>query len=210
MRTITVSIRAIAALLAAGFGLAGGPAPAQVFAGAQSGPAGSAAAAPGRPAAEFAASLSVTPGYEGCCLLGGRAGFAVSRRWSIEGWVNIEREASEFSRFTGGYYGVQARWDFGNANRLAGFRPFLTIGAVAWYGHIDVPAQNIVTPTGEVLPVSAYSGTTYEPPLPGVGAGFVKPLGSRIALRAEVTWHLGGDGMILQPAVSISVPVGRY
>ena len=210
MGTTTLSIRALPALLAAGLWLAGGPALAQQLAGTQRGPAESAAATPGRPAAEFAALLSVTPGYEGCCMLGGRAGFAVSRRWSIEGWVNLRRETSEYSRFTEGYYGVQARWDFGNVNRLAGFRPFLTFGAVAWYGHIDVPAQNIVTPTGEILPVSAYSGTTYEPPLPGVGVGFVKPLASRIALRAEVTWHLGGDAIVMQPAVSISVPVGRY
>lgn len=210
MRTITISIRAILALLAAGLCLAGGPVFAQEPAAGRDRPVETAAVAAGRPAAEFGALLSVTPGYDGCCKFGGRAGFAVSRRWSIEGWVNLRRETSEHTRYTEGYYGVQARWDFGNPVRLAGFRPFLTLGAVAWYGHIDLDAFTIVTPTGETYPVSAYSGTSYDYPLPGAGVGFIRPLGSRIALRAEVTWHLGGDGMVLQPAVSISIPMGRY
>jgi hypothetical protein len=163
------------------------------------------------PRAELGAFVTPLMAFGGdCCFAGVQGGVRVSRRWHLEGWVTLQRQSFEYTAFVEGYYAGQARWDIWERPRWGGTRLFFSVGGVGWFSHIDVAPMVVVTPQGDTWTTSAYSGTGYDPPLPGGGLGVIKPLGSRVALRGDVMIHLGGDAFNVLANVGVSFAIGRY
>jgi hypothetical protein len=207
--THTAARVAAAALLAVAL-LAG---PATALAQEPAAPAVSPAGTPDRPRLEFGVGVSnlfalgTTPTSD--FMLDGRVGLKLSRRWSLEGLVHVA--PPDDSGFTG-YYRVQAVYRIGQAS----LQPFLAVGGAGemnYYKWRDFSARDSA---GNVLWTqtagSDFSGTA--PYYPVVTVGLQKALGSRIAIRVELTMTGGvndnGIAPAFMPAVSVSIPIGRY
>ncbi len=142
-------------------------------------------------------------------VLGTRVSVALSRRWAIEGVVDILDEGDDAQAFL---YRAQARWRFHDRN---GFSAFLTMGASGWVDRYTTPEYRWQDGTGPVHVQPSQTHVDASAPIyPSVGLGVQKTLGAFVALRAELTTVMAfGDdyaAFVFQPAVSLSIPIGRY
>ncbi len=144
--------------------------------------------------------------------VGVRVGVAVTRRWRIEGLMDL---AGMDPDGVGGLCAVQIRWSpIGMTSQ--GFEPFVLAGTTGWYSRRSWPEYRWVEPgSGQVEVIPAYSSVEFLPPVfPRVGIGVQKSIGSRVAVRAELTaFVVGSDDFItpiIHPSVSVTVPLGRY
>lgn len=153
------------------------------------------------------ASMGTMPYTRG--MLDTRVGVALTRNWSLEGLVH-------FMPGTGpgfdGFYRAQALWRIGRGS----LQPFVTFGGAGefsrnvWpeYRYTDYyTGKPVVIPAGSRFNIGA-------PWFPTAGAGIEKVLDEHLAIRADLTAAFGvndyGIAVTLVPAVSVSVPLGRY
>jgi hypothetical protein len=138
-----------------------------------------------------------------------RAGVRVSRSWSLEGLVDVQPPGNS-SLY--GYYRIQAAW----RPPRPGVRPFVAVGGAGEMNWYRWPYYEVTDHDGHVLwalqPGSRFSvGAPYYPT---ASVGVEKILASRVALRAELTTAFAindyGISVAFFPAVSLSVPIGRY
>jgi hypothetical protein len=138
-----------------------------------------------------------------------RAGVKLSRSWSLEGLVHFMPEAGSD---IAGYYRAQALWRIGRNS----FQPFVTFGGAGEFRRYSWPEYEWSDYyTGEPRVTPAGSNFSIDPPFyPTAGVGFEKILASHVAVRVEVTAAFGindyGVAVALLPAVSVSIPFGRY
>jgi hypothetical protein len=138
-----------------------------------------------------------------------RVGVSVGRSWSVEGLVH-------FMPGTGadvnGFYRAQAVWRFGGR----AFQPFLAFGGAGEFSKYSWPDYHYTDYyTGEPRVIPASRGFTLTAPFyPTAAIGFEKVVAPFLAVRAELTAAFGvnddGIAVALLPAVSVSVPIGRY
>lgn len=115
----------------------------------------------------------------------------------------------------GGLCAFQVRWSpIGITS--SGIEPFVVAGTTGWYSRRSWPEYRWVDPSnGHVEVIPAQSSVEFLPPVfPRVGIGVQKSIGSRVAVRAELTAIVvGSDDFItpiLHPSVSVTMPLGRY
>jgi hypothetical protein len=173
----------------------------------------STAALPDRPRVEVGAGGSVffsggTMPYT-AGMVDTRVGVKLSRNWSLEGLVHFMPEAGSD---IAGYYRAQALWRIGRNS----FQPFVAFGGAGEFRRYSWPEYEWSDYyTGEPRVTPAGSNFSIDPPwYPTAGVGFEKILASHVAVRAEVTAAFGindyGVAVALLPAVSVSIPFGRY
>lgn len=144
--------------------------------------------------------------------VGVRVGVALTRRWRIEGLMDL---AGMDGDGVGGLCAAQIRWSPVGMTS-GGFEPFVLAGTTGWYSRRSWPEYRWVEPsTGQVEVIPAQSSVEFLPPVfPRVGIGVQKSIGSRVAVRAELTAIVvGSDDFltpIIHPSVSVTIPLGRY
>jgi hypothetical protein len=143
---------------------------------------------------------------------GVRVGVAVTRRWRIEGLMDL---AGMDEDSVGGLCAFQIRWS-PIGMTASGIEPFVVAGTTGWYSRRSWPESRWVDPgTGQVDVTPAQTSVEFLPPVfPRVGIGVQKSIGSRAAVRAELTTIVVGSHVfitpILHPSVSVTIPLGRY
>jgi hypothetical protein len=141
-------------------------------------------------------------------LIQARASVRVSRRWSIEGLIDVQ-PPSDSSFY--GFYRVQAKW----RSSRAGAQPFVAVGGAGemlWYRW---PAYTYTDGAGKTWSWAAVRGFDVGAPIyPTATFGVEVPVASHLAIRAELGTAFGindyGISMAFLPAVSVCVPIGRY
>ena len=138
-----------------------------------------------------------------------RVGVSVSRRWSVEGLVHVMLDGSAD---VSGYYRAQALWRIGKGT----LQPFLAFGGAGEFSRYSWPEYRYNDyQTGEPRVIPAGHDFHIEAPwYPTATIGFEKTLAPHLAVRAELTAAFGvndyGVAVALLPAVSVSIPIGRY
>jgi hypothetical protein len=138
-----------------------------------------------------------------------RVGVALGPNWSIESLVLVTPSTSAD---IGGFYRAQALWRFGGG----AVQPFLAFGGAGEFSRHSWPEYRYNDYyTGEPQVIPAGSDAYLGPPwYPTVSLGFEKILASHLAMRAELTVAFGvndyGLAAAVLPAVSLSIPIGRY
>jgi len=138
-----------------------------------------------------------------------RVGVRLSRSWSVEGLVHF---LPGTSADVSGYYRAQALWRIGKGT----LQPFLAFGGAGEFSRYSWPEYRYNDyQTGEPRVIPAGSDFHIEAPwYPTATIGFEKALASHLAVRAELTTAFGvndyGVAVALLPAVSVSIPFGRY
>jgi hypothetical protein len=170
-------------------------------------------AAPDRPRVELGAGGSVffsggTMPYS-AGMIDTRIGVRVSRNWSLEGLVHFMPSDGSGAL---GYYRAQALWRLGCGR----FRPFVAFGGAGEYSRYRWPEfQWVDYSTGEVHVTGAGSAFDITAPMyPTASVGIERIVLPHLAVRAELTAAFGineyGIAVAMVPAVSVSVPIGRY
>jgi hypothetical protein len=138
-----------------------------------------------------------------------RVGVKLSRTWSLEGLVHFMPDTwADVS----GYYRAQAVWRVGRGV----VQPFLAFGGAGEFSRYRWPEYRYNDyETGEPRVIPAGNDFRIGAPwYPTATIGFEKVLSSHLAVRAELTTAFGvndyGVGVALLPAVSVSIPFGRY
>jgi len=139
-------------------------------------------------------------------LLHGYAGYRVSRRVGLEGYVQLRPGLGADD--VGGIYRVQVTLR-GRATRqtyvglgLAGALDLNTWPESRW---TDAEGRVFVEPAGRHFEVT-------PPVLPVVSIGYERKLPSRIRLRAEIAASVVPDDefmAILMPSLTVTIPIGR-
>ena len=139
-------------------------------------------------------------------VLEARAGVRLTRAWSVEGLFDFSRSR----QFYGGVYRIQAVRRIGHDP----YQPFVTIGGAANFFYRR-PEYRWTDADGHLNVIPAETSLHIDPPVyPTVGVGFEKIVTSHLAVRAElaVAFGVNDDGLAAAwlPAVSVSIPLGRY
>ena len=201
MARITGYLVALAVLGAPTVTLAQGPAP----------------AAPDRPRVELgvgAGALADMGTYQTTdFVVDTRVGVRLSRSWSLEGLVEfMPSSGADLRGYYRGYYRAQALWRIGGSS----LQPFLAFGGAGEFRRYSWPEYRWTDyDTGEARVTPAGSHSDIDPPwYPTAAIGFQKVIASHLAVRAELTTAFGHDDygitVAFLPAVSVSVPIGRY
>lgn len=138
-----------------------------------------------------------------------RLGVKLSRNWSVEGLVHLmPGSRSDIN----GFYRAQVLWRIGKGS----VQPFVAFGGAGEFARSSWPEYHYNDYyTGEPRAIPAGSNFNITAPwYPTVAAGFEKTLTSRLILRAELTTAFAANeyGVVVSyvPAVSVSIPLGRY
>ena len=137
-----------------------------------------------------------------------RAGVALTSRLALEGVFDIYPQPHDITTF----YRAQVRWRLCGAER-GGLSTHLTAGGTGWFSYESQPEYRWRDADGheEVFPAQSYwSG---GPPIyPAIGIGLQKPLGARLALRADVAAvivpYSDGVTVLLLPTIGVAFPLG--
>jgi hypothetical protein len=138
-----------------------------------------------------------------------RVGVKLSRSWSIEGSVHVMPQTQAD---IAGYYRVQAVWRLGRSTA----QPFLAFGGAGEFSRNSWPEYRYTdAQTGQPRVIPAGRDFHLEAPwYPTASLGVEKILASHLAVRAELTAGFGvndyGLAVAFLPAVSVSIPIGRY
>jgi hypothetical protein len=138
-----------------------------------------------------------------------RVGVKLSRHWSLEGLVHFMPESSPG---ISGYYRAQALWRIGDRS----IQPFVAFGGAGEFSRYSWPDyhyNDYYTGEPRVIPAGSNFSIT-APWYPTAAIGLEKALASRLIVRAELTTAFGvndyGIAIAMVPAVSVSIPIGRY
>ena len=138
-----------------------------------------------------------------------RVGVKLSRNWSLEGLVHLmPGSRSDIN----GFYRAQVLWRIGKGS----VQPFVAFGGAGEFARSSWPEyhyNDYYTGEPRVIPAGSNFNIT-APWYPTVAAGFEKTLTSHLTVRAELTAAFAANeyGVVVSyvPAVSVSVPLGRY
>jgi hypothetical protein len=138
-----------------------------------------------------------------------RIGVKLSRNWSVEGLVHLmPGSRSDIN----GFYRAQVLWRIGKGS----VQPFVAFGGAGEFARSSWPDYHYNDYyTGEPRIYPAGSNFDITPPwYPTLAVGFEKVLASRLIARAELTTAFAANeyGLVVSyvPAVSVSIPLGRY
>lgn len=136
------------------------------------------------------------------------AGVALTPRMALEGVFDVHPQSHDITTL----YRAQVRW------RLCGTTPgglstHFTAGGTGWFSYESQPEYRWRDADGreEVFPAQSYwSGG--PPVYPAIGVGLQKPLGARLALRADVAAVIvpydDGVTVLLLPTIGVTFPLG--
>lgn len=138
-----------------------------------------------------------------------RVGVKLSRNWSVEGLVHVmPGSRSDIN----GFYRAQVLWRIGKGR----VQPFVAFGGAGEFARSSWPEyryHDYYTGEPRVIPAGSNFNIT-APWYPTVAVGFEKVLASHLIARAELTTAFAANeyGVVVSyvPAVSVSVPLGRY
>jgi hypothetical protein len=138
-----------------------------------------------------------------------RVGVKLSRNWSVEGLVHVmPGSRSDIN----GFYRAQVLWRIGKGS----VQPFVAFGGAGEFARSSWPEyryDDYYTGEPRVIPAGSDFNIT-APWYPTATIGVEKVLASRLILRAELTtaYAVSDYGVVVSyvPAVSVSIPLGRY
>ena len=143
-------------------------------------------------------------------MIDARIGVTLSRSWSVEGLVHVMPASSAD---VAGYYRAQAVWRLGKGGPLQPFVAFGGAGEFSRYSWPEYRYNDYQTGEPRVIP-AGYKLRIEAPWYPTASIGVEKVLASRLAFRMELTVAFGvndyGVAAAFLPAVSVSIPLGRY
>ena len=141
-------------------------------------------------------------------LASAHAGVALTPRLALEGAFDVHPQPHDVTTF----YRAQVRWRLCGA-ASGSLTTHLTAGGTGWFSYESQPEYRWRDADGheEVFPAQSYwSG---GPPIyPAIGIGLQKPLGARLALRADVAAVIvpydDGVTVLLLPTIGVTFPLG--
>jgi hypothetical protein len=142
-------------------------------------------------------------------MVDARIGVKASQNWSLEGLVHIMPESAAD---IAGYYRAQALRRFGQGN----VRPFVAFGGAGEFTRYSWPEYHYPDyQTGEQRVVQSGTNVSVTAPYyPTATIGCDAVRAAHLAVRVELTAAFGindyGVAVAFVPAVSVSVPIGRY
>jgi hypothetical protein len=142
-------------------------------------------------------------------MVDARVGVKASRNWSLEGLVHFLPESGAD---LAGYYRVQALRRFGHGN----LRPFVAFGGAGEFIRYSWPEYHYTDyQSGELRVVRGGTNVSITAPYyPTATIGCDAVRAAHLAVRVELTAAFGindyGVAVAFAPAVSVSVPIGRY
>jgi hypothetical protein len=157
----------------------------------------------GVPASTDGGSLFAWP------LANAHAGVALNSRLALEGVFDIHPQPHDITAF----YRIQVRWRLCDP-APGGLAAHLTAGGTGWFRYESQPAYRWRDANGneEVFPAQSYWNGG-PPVYPAIGIGLQKPLGTRVALRADVAAVIvpydDGVTTLLLPTIGLTFPLGR-